>query len=69
MITMQEKIDFISSRIWSLQTWLEDHGRSSKKPRSEMDIEQRERHLTMFEALLSDYLSAQQRKAASEAAA
>lgn len=56
-MTKQEKIEFISSRIWSLQTWLQDHGRSAKKPRPEHDIDQRERHLRAFEAILSDYLS------------
>lgn len=55
MITKQEKIEFISSRIWSIRTWLEDHGKGSKKPRSSSDIEQRERHLTIFESILSDY--------------
>lgn len=51
----QEKLDFLSARIWSLQTWLEDHGRHSKKPRPENDIEQRERQLAMFEDIASDY--------------
>jgi predicted transcriptional regulator len=54
-MTNQEKIDFISSRIWSLQTWLETHGRKSRKPRPEFDIEQRERHLIAFESIISDY--------------
>ena len=56
-MTKQEKIDFIRSSIWSLQTWLQDHGRLAKKPRPDFDIDQRERHLKSFEAILSDYLS------------
>lgn len=64
MNNIQEKIDFIAGRIWSLQTWLEQHGRNSKKPRPEFDIEQRERHLTMFEAIQSDYLAAQKKREA-----
>lgn len=64
MTSLQEKIDFIAGRIWSLQTWLEQHGRASKKPRPEFDIEQRERHLKMFESIKSDYLASQARRSA-----
>jgi hypothetical protein len=63
-LSIQDKIDFIAGRIWSLQTWLQDHGRSSKKPRPEHDIEQRERSLQMFEAIQSDYLASQARRSA-----
>lgn len=62
MTDLQDKIDFIAARIWSLQTWLEDHGRYSKKPRPETDIDQRERQLAMFEAIQADYLAAKARR-------
>ena len=64
MNSSQDKIDFIAGRIWSLQAWLQDHGRSSKKPRPEFDIQQRERALQMFEAIQSDYLASQSRRSA-----
>lgn len=64
MTSLQDKIDFLAGRIWSLQTWLQDHGRSSKKPRADLDIQQRERALQMFEAIQSDYLASQSRRSA-----
>lgn len=62
-MTPQEKIDFLGSRIWSTQTWLEDFGRHSKKKRGDLEIEQKERNLKFYEAMQSDYVQAQQRRA------
>lgn len=62
-MTIDEKVDFLSARIWSAHTWLEDHGRHSKKPRPDFEIEQKERSLRAFEAILGDYQAAKSRRA------
>jgi predicted transcriptional regulator len=54
-MTNQEKIEFLGARIWSVQTWLESHGRHSRKPRPEFNIEQQERNLAGLESIISDY--------------
>lgn len=63
MTSIQEKIDFLGSCIWSTRTWLEDFGRHSKKKRGDLEIEQKERNLTLYEAIQSDYVASQKRRA------
>jgi hypothetical protein len=61
MTSIQEKIDFVSGQIHSKQQWLLDHGEGTKRPWPSSDIEAKQRHLVMLEAILADYLSAQRK--------
>lgn len=63
MTSIQEKIDFLGSRIWTTRTWLEDFGRHSKNKRGDLEIDQKERNLKLYEAIQTDYVTAQQRRA------
>ncbi|MEI3803142.1 hypothetical protein V6R85_01350 [Agrobacterium sp. CCNWLW32] len=58
---LQAKIDFLSSQIHQKRQWLADHGPGTKRPWPENDIEAKERHLTMLEAIRVDYEQAQKR--------
>lgn len=61
---LQAKIDFLSSQIHMKRQWLADHGAGTKRPWPETDIQAKEYHLTMLEAMRSDYEQAQKRGAA-----
>lgn len=63
-IPIQDKIDFLSSQILMKQQWLHDHGPGTKRPWPETDIAAKQHHLTMFEAIRSDYEQSQKRRAA-----
>lgn len=58
MIEPQEVIHWIDRKLWSANTWLSDHGRSSKKPRPEIDIEHREEDIRMFEYMRGCFMKA-----------
>ena len=40
---------WIDRRLYSANTWLEQHGRHAPKPRPELDIENKEQDVAMFE--------------------
>lgn len=58
MIDPAEMIAWLDRRIASAQTWLADHGRRSKKPRPEMEIETKEYDIARFEEIRGAYLKA-----------
>ncbi|MBA9033906.1 hypothetical protein [Rhizobium leguminosarum] len=43
-------------------TWLDDHGRTSRKPRPDHEIETNECDIARFEAIKAPYLKAIERK-------
>ncbi|MDW9574714.1 hypothetical protein GOB36_26700 [Sinorhizobium meliloti] len=53
-----EMIAWLDRRIASAHTWLADHGRRSKKPRPEMEIETKEYDIARFEEIRGAYLKA-----------
>ncbi|ASP63374.1 hypothetical protein [Sinorhizobium meliloti] len=53
-----EMVAWLDRRIASAQTWLADHGRRSKKPRPEMEIETKEYDIARFEEIRGAYLKA-----------
>jgi hypothetical protein len=48
-----ELADWAERRIWATQTWLADHGPSNKRPWPEHIIEQKQRNLTMYRAVIA----------------
>lgn len=59
-----EMIAWIDRRISSAMTWLDDHGRHSKKPRSLDLIEAKEYDIARFEEIKGAYLKALAKKEA-----
>ncbi|MGK9199457.1 hypothetical protein [Sinorhizobium meliloti] len=55
-------IAWLDRRIASAQTWLADHGRRSRKPRPEMEIETKEYDIARFEEIRGAYLKALDRR-------
>ncbi|MBX4920972.1 hypothetical protein HJA76_14855 [Rhizobium bangladeshense] len=53
-----EMIAWLDRRIASAMTWLDDHGRGSKKPRPEGEIETKEYDIARFEEIKAAYLKA-----------
>lgn len=60
--TPETVIRWIDRRIWSANTWLDDHGRSSKRPRPETDIEHKEEDVAMFEYMRGCFGAALEKK-------
>ncbi|GCA53188.1 hypothetical protein KGO5_05656 [Sinorhizobium sp. KGO-5] len=58
MTDPSEMIAWLDRRIASVQTWLDDHGRHSKKPRPEMEIEIKEYDMARLEEIRGAYLKA-----------
>jgi hypothetical protein len=69
MTDPSDMILWLDRRIASAMTWLDDHGRESKKPRPEIEIETKEYDIARFEEIKVAYVKALNRKLASEAAA
>lgn len=59
-------IDWIDRRISSALTWLDDHGRTSKKPWPEHVIEAKEYDIDRFREIRTAYVKAWERKKAAE---
>lgn len=59
-----DMVDWLDRRILSVQTWLGDHGRRSKKPRPETDITIKEEDLARFEEIKAAYVKALAKRAA-----
>ncbi|QSW93055.1 hypothetical protein [Rhizobium lentis] len=53
-----EMIAWLDRRIASAMTWLDDHGRGSKKPRPETEIETKEYDIARFEEIKAAYVKA-----------
>ncbi|MCM2293055.1 hypothetical protein NAC44_12050 [Allorhizobium sp. BGMRC 0089] len=65
MTEPQEMIAWLDRRIASAETWLADHGRRSKKPRPEMEIEIKEYDIARFEEIKAAYVKALAKRDAS----
>ncbi|MBX4889800.1 hypothetical protein [Rhizobium bangladeshense] len=57
-----EMIAWLDRRIASAMTWLDDHGRGSKKPRPEGEIEIKEYDIARFEEIKVAYVKALERR-------
>lgn len=58
MTEPQEMIAWLDRRIASAMTWLDDHGRQSKRPRPEGEIAIKEYDIARFEEIKTAYLKA-----------
>ena len=53
-----EMIAWLDRRIASAMTWLDDHGKGSKKPRPEGEISAKEYDISRFEEIKAAYVKA-----------
>jgi hypothetical protein len=58
MTEPSEMIAWLDRRIASAMTWLDDHGKGSKKPRPEGEIEIKEYDVARFEEIKAAYVKA-----------
>jgi hypothetical protein len=58
MTDPSEMIAWLDRRIASAMTWLDDHGKGSKKPRPDGEIATKERDIARFEEIKGAYLKA-----------
>jgi hypothetical protein len=58
MTEPSEMVSWLDRRIASAMTWLDDHGRGSKKPRPEHEITTKEYDIARFEEIKGAYLKA-----------
>lgn len=64
MTDPETMINWIDSRIASAELWLIDHGRESKRPRPEHEIQIKENDIAMFTELRGAYVKAVERRKA-----
>ncbi|MEZ2220742.1 hypothetical protein [Rhizobium sp. RCC_161_2] len=57
-----EMISWLDKRIASAMTWLDDHGRQSKRPRPEGEIAAKEYDIARFDEIKAAYVKALERK-------
>ncbi|MGO8422291.1 hypothetical protein ACC807_11195 [Rhizobium ruizarguesonis] len=62
MTDPQEMIQWLDRRIASAMTWLDDHGKGSKRPRPQHEIETKEYDIARFEEIKAAYVKAIERK-------
>jgi hypothetical protein len=55
-------LNWMDRRIWSLHTYLEDHGPGSKSPRPETVLDAKREDIRMFEELRGAYVKALARR-------
>lgn len=65
----QDMLDWIDKRISSAMTWLDDHGKGSKRQRPQHEIETKEDDIAKLEEIKLAYRKALDRRNASENAA
>lgn len=58
MTEPSEMIAWLDRRIASAMTWLDDHGKGSKKPRPHHEIETKEYDIARFEEVKAAYVKA-----------
>jgi len=58
MTDPSEMIAWLDRRIASAMTWLDDHGKGSKRPRPQHEIETKEYDIARFEEIKAAYLKA-----------
>lgn len=62
MTDPSEMIAWLDRRIASAMTWLDDHGKGSKRPRPQHEIETKEYDIARFEEIKGAYVKALERK-------
>ncbi|MGR9253264.1 hypothetical protein ACU8KI_08780 [Rhizobium leguminosarum] len=62
MTDPSEMIAWLDRRIASAMTWLDDHGKGSKKPRPDHEIETKEYDIARFEEIKAAYVKALERR-------
>lgn len=62
MTDPSEMIAWLDKRIASAETWLDDHGRSSKRPRPENEITDKEYDIARLQEIRGAYLKALQKR-------
>ncbi|MBB3453922.1 hypothetical protein FHT86_002178 [Rhizobium sp. BK313] len=62
MTDPSEMIAWLDRRIASAMTWLDDHGKGSKKPRAEGEIATKEYDIARFEEIKAAYVKALERR-------
>lgn len=53
IISDEQLIAFLERRIWSVETWLDDHGPRSKRPWPDHIVEAKRDHLLHYRALVA----------------
>ncbi|MGR9386419.1 hypothetical protein [Rhizobium leguminosarum] len=62
MTDPSEMIAWLDRRIASAMTWLDDHGKGSKRPRPQHEIETKEFDIARFEEIKAAYVKALERR-------
>ncbi|MBY5750783.1 hypothetical protein [Rhizobium leguminosarum] len=62
MTEPSEMIAWLDRRIASAMAWLDDHGKGSKRPRPQHEIETKEYDIARFEEIKAAYVKALERK-------
>ena len=57
-IKAKDIVEWCEKSIRQKKVWLEDHGRRSKHPRPEMEIETKEHDIAVLNAIADDYHAA-----------
>ncbi|MBY5692025.1 hypothetical protein HFO41_24905 [Rhizobium leguminosarum] len=57
-----EMIAWLDRRIASAMAWLDDHGKASKRPRPQHEIETKEYDIARFEEIKAAYVKALERR-------
>ncbi|NTG48606.1 hypothetical protein G6M04_14530 [Agrobacterium rhizogenes] len=57
-----EMISWLDKRIASAMTWLDDHGKGSKRPRPETEVSAKEYDIARFEEIKAAYVKALERR-------
>ena len=57
-----EMISWLDRRIASAETWLEDHGKNSKRPRPDIEIETKLYDIERFKEIRVAYVKAWERR-------
>ena len=60
----EEMLAWIDRRIASAETWLEDHGKHSKRPRPDIEIETKEYDIARFQEIRGAYVKALEKRRA-----
>ena len=60
----EEMLAWIDRRIASAETWLEDHGKHSKRPRPDIEIETKEYDIARFKEIRGAYVKALEKRRA-----
>ena len=60
----EEMFAWLDRRIASAETWLEDHGKRSKRPRPDIEIETKEYDIARFQEIRGAYVKALEKRRA-----